>query len=504
MHKRITAGALIWLTVGQIGQAQPLDDPAFIAMPRTADELIRISAAIKAPVDFITPEPFEAKPAGAATVAARATAGAFAIPAANLLDTSDFVLGQALFNKLWVAAPASTLASDGLGPLYNARSCAGCHAGAGRGHPPFAAGEPSASMIMRVSVPAAQTEKAGIKAYLATLPDPVYGKQIQTLAIAGHRAEARVIVDYDEIPVNLNGGEIIRLRRPTYRLESLGYGKRQSGSMLSARVAPALIGMGLLDAIPAADILAAADPKDVNGDGISGRANMVMSVHFGVPTLGRFGLKAGEATLREQTASAFSTDMGLSSDLHPDGWGDCTESQASCRTAQDGSTGAGDGREVSTQSLNLTTLYVANLGVPARRDITDSQVLQGKETFYQSGCAACHTPKFVTARLRGNGPQSFQLIWPFSDLLLHDMGDGLADHRPEALATGREWRTAPLWGIGMTQTVSGHTLFLHDGRARSLLEAVLWHDGEAKAARDHVIALNVNDRAALIRYLESL
>jgi CxxC motif-containing protein (DUF1111 family) len=272
--------------------------------------------------------------------------------------------------------------------------------------------------------------------------------------------------------------------------------------MISPRVTPQMIGLGLLEAIPAADILAHADPDDADGDGISGRPNIVISDQFGVPMLGRFGLKAGKPSIREQSAAAFSGDMGLATVLHPEGWGDCTEAQGVCRAAPDGA--SAEAPEVGAEALDLVTFYARNLGVPARRDPGDPQVLAGKAAFYGAGCPACHVPKFVTGRLADQPAQSFQLIWPYTDLLLHDMGPGLADNRPEARATGREWRTAPLWGIGLTEQVAGTARFLHDGRARSLLEAVLWHGGEAQAARDAVAAMAAPDRAALIRFLESL
>ena len=166
--------------------------------------------------------------------------------------------------------------------------------------------------------------------------------------------------------------------------------------------------------------------------------------------------------------------------------------------------GIRDGLEVDSESLDLVTFYARNLAVPERRNIDDPTVLQGKKVFYDLGCTGCHTAKYVTDRLQGQPEQSFQLIWPYSDLLLHDMGAGLADNRPEGRATGREWKTPPLWGIGLTSQVSGHTEFLHDGRARSLLEAILWHGGEAQAQRDAVAALPKPDRAALIAYVESL
>ena len=273
--------------------------------------------------------------------------------------------------------------------------------------------------------------------------------------------------------------------------------------MLSPRVAPQMIGLGLLEAIPAADILAKADPDDADGDGISGRPNIVWSVEYDQPMLGRFGLKAGSPTVREQSADAFAGDIGISTPLKSSGWGECTAAQQACRTAIHGD---GDVRvtEVDAEGLELVTFYSRNLAVPARRDVDDPKVLRGKEVFHSTGCVSCHTPSFVTHRLDGQPEQSFQLIWPYTDMLLHDMGSGLADNRPEARATGSEWRPPPLWGIGLTEQVSGHSYFLHDGRARSLLEAVLWHGGEAQPQRDAVVAMPPEDRAALIRFLESL
>jgi CxxC motif-containing protein (DUF1111 family) len=261
----------------------------------------------------------------------------------------------------------------------------------------------------------------------------------------------------------------------------------------------------LLEAIPAADILARVDENDADSDGISGRAAIVVSTEFGVPMLGRFGYKGGAATVRDQSAGAFAGDMGLSTPLNPDPWGDCTKAQNACRAAPHGQEpDVRDGLEVDAESLDLVTFYARNLGVPERRNVDDPQVLRGKAVFHTAQCAACHVPKYVTNRLDGQPEQSFQLIWPYTDLLLHDMGPGLADNRPEGRATGQEWKTPPLWGIGLTEQVSGHTRFLHDGRARSLLEAILWHGGEAQGARDAVVALPKPDRAALLAFLNSL
>jgi len=473
-------------------------------------------ARVTAPATaFTAAEKFETHPGGAATVRARATADAFSQPSANMPFASEmaFKVGNGLFRKVWVSAPASTQASDGLGPLYNARSCQRCHLKDGRGHPPEAAGDGAVSMFLRVSVPAgADDPMTEIEDYLARLdgevartrPEPVYGSQIQDFAVPGHAAEARLQVTYEEIEVALSEGETVTLRKPVYAAADPGYGPLHADAMLSPRVAPQMIGLGLLEAIPEADILARADPGDADGDGISGRAQVVWSAEFGQPMLGRFGLKAGAATVKEQSAGAFAGDIGISNPLFPAGWGECSAAQAACRAAPDGNSERDGGVEVSAESLDLVTFYSRNLALPARRDVDDPEVLRGKAVFHESGCASCHTPKHVTHRLKDRPEQSFQLIWPHTDLLLHDMGPGLADGRPEGRATGREWRTAPLWGIGMTETVSGHSYFLHDGRARSLIEAILWHGGEAEAAKTRVVGMPKADRAALIRYLESL
>ena len=483
----------------------PLDEPHLPIVPRTEAEAVRISGAVRTTDDFTAPERFEDLPAGAATVRVRNSADAFSDPSNNITFDGElkFKVGNGLFRKLWVSSPSSTLASDGLGPLFNARSCQSCHIKDGRGHPPEGPQDNAVSMFLRISIPDESAQITEIEEYLGTAPDPTYGTQLQDFALPGIPAEYRLQIEYNETPVALSGGEMASLRAPTYTAADLGYGPMHPQAMLSPRVAPQMIGLGLLEAIPAADILAGADPDDADGDGISGRANIVWSAEFDMPMLGRFGLKAGTPTIREQSAGAFAGDIGISNPIFADPFGECTTIQDACQNAPNG---AGDDRvyEVDETGLDLVTFYSRNLGVPTRRDVGDPQVLRGKKLFQDTGCAACHTPKFVTHRLEDQPEQSFQLIWPHTDMLLHDMGEGLADNRPEARATGREWRTAPLWGIGLTGRVSGHTYFLHDGRARSLLEAVLWHGGEAQTARDIVTQMPPDDRDALITYLESL
>ena len=486
--------------------AQELADVHLDVVPRTAEETARIAAVIAPTTDFTAPEAFEALPAGAATVRARNTPDAFSQPSGNMSfeHQLDFRVGNGLFKKIWVSAPASTMASDGLGPLFNARSCQRCHLKDGRGHPPEGPDDNAISMFLRVSIPGGPEDGvAEIEGYLATLPDPNYGTQMQDFALPGYPSEYRLQIDYTEEVVELSGGETASLRRPVYTAANLGYGPLHPEAMLSPRVAPQMIGLGLLEAVPVEDILALTDPDDLDGDGISGRAQIVWSAVHDQPMLGRFGLKAGNPTILEQSAGAFAGDIGISNPINPTPWGECTEAQTDCRAAPHGD-GDVRGQEIDAEGLDLVVFYSQHLAVPARRSIDDPEVLRGKQVFYETGCISCHTPKHVTHRLEGRDEHSFQLIWPYTDLLLHDMGEGLADNRPEARANGREWRTAPLWGIGMTERVSGHTFLLHDGRARNLLEAVLWHGGEAQAARDTVVEMPPEDRAALIEFLESL
>ncbi|MDX2288866.1 MAG: di-heme oxidoredictase family protein [Hyphomicrobiaceae bacterium] len=423
----------------------------------------------------------------------------------GLAGQSRFKIGNAVFRKLWVSSPASTKSSDGLGPLYNARGCQNCHLKDGRGRPP-ADGEPAVSMFLRLSVPPrTDAEFAALsEGRTSVIPEPTYGSQLQNFSVQGHAPEGQMTIQYADHPVTLADGTIVTLRQPTYAVTDAAYGPLAPDVMLSPRVAPQMIGLGLLEAIPEAAIRASADPDDRNGDGISGRTNDVWSHEAGRLALGRFGWKAGNPTIRQQSAEAFSGDMGLSTSIFPRAWGDCSNNQPVCRDAPHGNSPAPADPEVSDQLLDLVTFYAQNLAVPRRRGGDTPASLRGKVLFETSGCASCHTPSHKTGELPGQPHLSHQTIWPYTDLLLHDMGDDLADNRPEGRASGREWRTPPLWGIGLTQTVSGHTFFLHDGRARSIEEAILWHGGEAQAARDAYTALPKADREALIAFVNAL
>jgi len=474
---------------------------------QSQSERQRIEAITKPSEDFSKAEKYEARSGGAATVFEFLNVNSFSHPSANMSfeRKAQFFVGNGLFRKFWVSSPSSTKSSDGLGPLFNARSCQDCHVKDGRGQPP-APGQKAKSMIFRVSIqPLTDAEMELLKSKRRkSIPDPTYGDQLQNFSVQGVSAETEISISYEETPVELADGEIVNLRRPRYEVDELSYGPLHHDAGLSPRVAPPVIGMGLLEAIAEDDILSWVDSDDQDGDGISGRANIVWSDEYGRLMLGRFGWKGGNPTVAQQSASAFLADIGIATPLYPNPHGDCTEVQLECLTSPHGGETTELPVEINSELMSLVTFYTRNLGVPARRDVQDQQVLEGKRLFYESNCIGCHRPKFVTRRDSIGEEQSFQLIWPYSDLLLHDMGEGLADGSIEGEANGREWRTPPLWGIGLTETVNEHTYFLHDGRARNLLEAILWHGGEAENSKQQVMAMTRAERKALIAFLNSL
>lgn len=429
--------------------------------------------------------------AGGDTTVFDSTGNAFTLSARNMSfdRRQHFVVGNSFFNKNWVAAPSSTASRDGLGPTFNARSCSTCHRKDGRGRPP-GPGEEFTSMLLRLSLP-------GVGAHGGPLAAGPYGDQLQPQAIAEVPAEGTPRVSYVERPGQFADGAAYSLRVPTYTIESPGLGPLPAGLLISPRVAPAMIGMGLLAAIPEADLLAHADPDDSDGDGISGRPNHVWDATAGEVALGRFGWKANQPSVRQQTAGAFLGDMGISSALFTEQ--NCPEGQAACAAAQ-----TGGAPEIDDDLLADVVFYSSTLAVPARRDLGDPAARRGEQQFLAAGCDACHTPRQHTADDDALIEAAGQTIFPYTDLLLHDMGPELADGRPDYEASGSEWRTPPLWGVGLVETVNGHSDFLHDGRARSLMEAVLWHGGEASASRDAVLALSADERADLDAFLRSL
>lgn len=470
-------------------------------------DLERVTAVTRPATDFSEAEPFETMPGGAATTPAPRDRMIFSRSSANLPfeDDQHFHLGKALFEKLWVSSPSSTQASDGLGPLYNARACETCHMRGGRGRPPEAKAEATSMLLRLARAPRGEAEREAIASHKAlNFPDPVYGTQLQSSAVPGLSAEGGLRITYTEVPVTLTGGEAIFLRKPHYSVAKPAYGPLDAETTLSPRIASPMIGIGLVGAIPEADILALADPEDRNGDGISGRAALVRERRTGLVALGRFGWKAQNPTVRQQVADAFAFDIGISTSDLDRSHGDCMSGQTACLVLPDGVQRRLGTAEAPDPVLDLVTFYSSNLAVPARREASSPTTLRGKRLFYEAGCATCHRPKFVTRRDAEHKAQAFQLIWPYSDFLLHDMGEGLADGQQVGEAIGREWRTPPLWGIGLTEMVSGHNFLLHDGRARNLTEAILWHGGEAEKARNAFAAMPKDDRKALITFLESL
>jgi CxxC motif-containing protein (DUF1111 family) len=447
--------------------------------------------------DFSHAGPGEAQSGGKASVA-QSDHNAFSLPSANLPPSRrlDFSVGNSFFRNPWVIAPATTTARDGLGPLFNTNACQNCHIKDGRGHPPAAEAESAVSMLLRLSIPAQPGQQETLHRQ-GVIAEPTYGSQLQDMAIPGHAPEGKIRLDWQYQTLTLADGTPVELRSPRLQLTALGYGPLHAQTQFSLRIAPPMIGLGLLEAISEADLLAHEDPQDRNDDGISGRANRVWDIARQQSVPGRFGWKAGQPSLNQQNAHAFAGDMGLTSGLVPTD--DCTQTQSACRQAPNGGH-----PEVSDNILASVLFYSRNLAVPLRRAADDRQVLAGKALFHQAGCAGCHVPAFTTTSQAAEPELANQKIRPYSDLLLHDMGDGLADNRAEFQASGREWRTPPLWGIGLTETVSGHTQFLHDGRARNLLEAILWHDGEARPAKAQVMNFDADQRQALLAFLNSL
>lgn len=425
-------------------------------------------------------------PGGATTNTLLFGRNAFISPAENILPEHEplFYSGNSYFNQPWVEAPASTTTRDGLGPLFNARSCAACHLHDGRGQPPEE-GEEVLSLLLRLSVPGATQQGEGPH------PEPRYGGQLQPYGIPGVTGEGRPVVDHEVISGTYDDGMTYALRRPTWRVEELAYGPMDAAVMISPRVAPQMIGLGLLEAIPRERLEALADPDDADGDGISGRLAALPGGQ-----IGRFGWKGEQPTVREQSAGALLGDIGLTTTLHPAQ--ECSPGQTACAEALEG--GA---PEVDDEILERIALYSALLAVPARAAWDDPEVLLGKARFKAAGCDGCHVARHQTgdhalAELRD------QSIWPYTDLLLHDMGEGLSDGRPVFSASGTEWRTPPLWGIGRFKAVNGHTRLLHDGRADGVEEAILWHGGEAEASVQAFKALPAQERVALVRFVESL
>lgn len=468
----------------------------------------------------------------------------------NFQDDGFFTSGDHLFRT----------PHTGVGPLLNAGSCQGCHINDGKGLVPESVDEPMTSMFLKIG------DTLGNE-------DPIYGDQIQTFSVqaldiadgvAGlpkHNGsvngdelfgEAYAFVEYEMITGTYSDGTSYELRKPTYKVKDLSYGDFNDNVTFSARVSPAIFGSGLLEGIPSENLLALADPNDENNDGISGKAAMVTNVMTNELEVGRFAYKAQNPHVLQQASGAYRGDMGVTNSLfigEP-----CTAGQIACITEAESEVKQANEPDILDRQLALVEFYNKVLGVPARRgydeatDTWDENILAGRKVFFETGCVDCHTPRHVTGDVVGSRlgeitltalletPQkvdylSQQVFYPYTDLLLHDMGgsckvtreladesictsgemcyyvqrcDGLADDLPMGDASGSEWKTPALWGTGLVQTVNAKATFLHDGRARNHAEAILWHGGEAQAAKDLFVNLSATEREQLLAFLGSL
>jgi len=441
----------------------------------------------------------------------------FMLPASNLPqdEKPHFHAGKALAHQPWIKAPTVTNARDGLGPIYNARTCLFCHINGGRGRMPDDNETMMSSGALRLSLP-------GEDKVNGVVTEPIYGDQIQSQSVAlSHQLrhnssvqsltkkevapEAYVFIDWEKETFTYPDGHTLELRSPKPRLTNLGYGPLHSDTLLSLRNAPPMHGLGLLETISQQDIVKNADPNDVDNNGISGRVNQVWDYEAKKTVPGRFGAKANKSSIRMQTAAAFVNDVGITNPIflqQP-----CTDAQTLCKQTFNGNEPAtkdSPAVELSESLLTSVVNFSKNLGVPKRRNPNDATVLKGRSLFYQTGCYQCHRPNYVTGESSESPHLAKQNIWPYTDLLIHDMGPALADGRPDYLATGSEWRTPPLWSVGLGKSVNGSDNLLHDGRAQSVEAAILWHGGEATLVKQKFIKLPRKERQALMTFVESL
>ncbi len=435
----------------------------------------------------VSEESFNESLLGGDTTVFDTTSGAFKFPSPDLSDRGleKHSEGDEAFETVFISPPGT--ARSGLGPIYSNHSCDACHINNGRGEPD---GELT-SLVFRISFPG-QSEIGGPN------PVPGFGTQIQnraTVILRPTPSEAGVTIKYEEIEGQYADGTTYTLRKPIYRINS-PYIPLPDDILVSPRIASFVFGIGLLEAIPEETILNLADPDDSNGDGISGRPNLVWSFENQEIALGRIGWKASQPSAFQQIARAYNEDMGVTNPLF-------SQESSFGQTQYDEQN---DDPEIDFETLDITAFYVQTLAVPARRNVDDPQVKKGQELFSEAKCSSCHVPVLETSQhpTRNEPVLNNQVILPYTDLLLHDMGEGLADGRPDFGASGVEWRTPPLWGIGLVKVVNGHTNFLHDGRARNLEEAILWHGGEAEGSKEFFRNLFVEDREALVKFLDSL
>lgn len=488
---------------------------------------------------------------GGETSRSDTTSNAFSSHVNNLKDVvriRRFNIGDDFFENPWVGKTASTELRDGLGPLFNNNACQDCHIRDGRGHAPADSGQPKENDFSTMIIKAINTQVSSddknrmLAGTLGGVGDSQVGPQLQQEALFSIKKEASLSVTYQYHSVYFTDGTAVELRTPYWTIKNnyadstqkkkaandsgfdVGFGSDfdtnfdtgfDAATLFSPRIASPMIGLGLLALIDEKTILQRSDPEDKDNDNISGKANKVWSVSEQKPVLGRFGWKAGQPSIRQQTAGAFNNDMGLTSNIFPHEG--CLEHQHDCLKSPNGN---GDSRsdypfEVSVKTLDFVEFYASHLSVPARRNSENIDVKAGKQLFIDAQCQACHTERYTTVNNPSFPELSQQAIYPYTDLLLHDMGEKLADINiyndagstdalVEYQATATEWRTPPLWGLGLTKTVNPNATFLHDGRARTIMEAVLWHGGEAQASVDKVLAFDREQREQLMLFLNDL
>jgi len=401
------------------------------------------------------------------------------------------VMGKSFFTIPWVEGPASTTARDGLGPLFSANTCIHCHPHNGAGVAVNEDGTIRRSLLLRLSH--GKSDNTTLKKTVGFEPDSTYGAQLSRHGNAKVKAEGEAHVVYIERKGSYPDGSTYSLRHPSYSVTHKMYGDFDKETVLTPRIGPALVGLGALEEIAEEDILRYEDVEDKNGDGISGKANYVFNPESNETELGRFTWKASAATVKQQTAGAAHNDMGLSNPLFP--FANCTSKQKECLEAD--KFGRSKGKyllDMPEHRLDAVAFYVSHLAIPKQRESYKHK--EGKKLFETLNCTACHVPSHKTT--------SGVTIEPYTDLLVHDMGQALADGRSEFLASGFEWRTAPLWSIGLYDKVSGQANYLHDGRARNIEEAILWHGGEAQQSKEAFMALTQQEREKVLAFLKSI
>ncbi len=457
-------------------------------------------SALAGAIAFANDEPDDPTLSAGAFTIRRFDAGAFSQPARvlNYRQIERFMRGRHHFNQKWVQFPS--LGGDwGLGPTFITDRCSACHVNAGRGRPPLSPDEQLLSVLVRISIPG-EGEHGGPK------PHPNYGDQIQNQGLMGQDRdgtflgervfpEAEVFLDWDERTVAFADGDAVALRKPKLRWGTLYFGPLGEETMTSVRIAQPLQGLGLLEAVADQTLLAIA--KQQNSQGINGRPNYVWDDVNQRVSLGRFGWKSNQPSIKQQIAAASAGDLGVTSPLYPAM--NCPPVQRDCAAQP-----PGNQPELIDNDWEELELWTRGLAVPARRDVGDPEFKRGEQLFDQAQCAVCHVPVMKTGEFPALPQLSNQTIRAYTDLLLHDMGQDLSDGRPDFKAGPRDWRTPPLWGLGLSETVSGSTAMLHDGRARNATEAILWHGGEAEVSREAFRHMQRADRQALLKFLASI